>query len=312
MMHWRKLAWLALLALPHAAHAATLDRVRSEGVLRCGAPIRPGLAWPAQDSSWHGLTVDLCRAIAAAVLGKDAKIDFHGYALPTSADPARDEVVFLSASDMLAGHLLGSVAPGVPVFYSTDAVMVLDGSPARRVADLADKPICVEPGTGPERALTAWAHAHEFHLNVFMFQEADEMQDAYYGGRCAAIVHHAPNLAALALQAEADGHPSRLLPDALSAVPIFAATGRADGDWASVVAWTMHTVLQAEMRDAPLPLAGGDLGLAADWQIQALAAAGSYADIYRRNLGSGSPLDLPRGLNALWRDGGLLCPPFSE
>ncbi len=81
---------LVALALPLAARAATLDRVRSEGVLHCGAPVRPALAWPARDDSWNGLEFDLCRAIAVAVLGQDAKIDFHGYGISKTYDAVRD------------------------------------------------------------------------------------------------------------------------------------------------------------------------------------------------------------------------------
>jgi general L-amino acid transport system substrate-binding protein len=322
MQRWI-LGCLITLALPLAAHAATIDRVRSEGVLHCGAPVRPGLAWPARDDSWHGLEFDMCRAIAVAVLGKEAKIDFHGYGLSKTYDAIRngtDEVFFLTASEILTEHLLPSVVPVVPVFYSTDGVLVLDSSPAHHMADLEGKQICAEPGTGPERSLVAWSKAHKFNLNFFMFEEADEMQDAFYAGRCAAIVHHASNLAALSLQAEADGHPSRFLPESLSAVPIFANTGRGDASWAALVAWTVNTVLRAETIGQPgpgggaepLPLAGPDLGLAKGWQDQVLVAVGSYADIYKRNLGSDSPLNIPRGLNALWTDGGIMCPPFSE
>lgn len=62
----------------------------------------------------------------------------------------------------------------------------------------------------------------------------------------------------------------------------------------------------------PLPVPGAALGLGADWQSQVSATVGSYADIYARNLGDRSPLDLPRGANALWTQGGLLLPPYSE
>ncbi len=318
-------AVLCASALPLAAHAGPrLDRIRADGVVHCGAAIRPGLAFPAQDGTWHGLEVDLCRAAAVAALGPQAKTEFHAYTLQNSSyDPVRhgeDDLSFLTASEMLAAQLLPTILPGPPVYYSSSGILVLDGSPARHVADLAGKRICAEPGTGPERSLTAWFAAHHLPLHFFMFQESDEMLDAFYAGRCEAVAHDTVNLAAIRLQAAEDGHEARLLPEPLAAVPVMAATPRGDDDWTAAVAWTVQTLIRAETLGTdgpgggqePLPLAGKALGLSTGWQADVLKAVGDYGEIYRRNLGQTSPLDLPRGLNALWTDGGLMCPPFSE
>jgi general L-amino acid transport system substrate-binding protein len=318
-------ALLCPLALPLVAFAGPrLDRIRAEGVVHCGAAIRPGLAFPAQDGTWHGLEVDVCHAAAVAALGPQAKTEFHAYTLQDSSyDPVRhgeDDLSFLTASEMLAAQLLQAILPGPPVYYSSSGILVLDGSPARHVADLAGKRICAEPGTGPERSLTAWFAAHHLPLHFFMFQESDEMLDAFYAGRCEAVAHDMVNLAAIRLQASEDGHEARLLPEPLAAVPVMAATPRGDDDWSAAVAWTVETLIRAETLGTdgpgggpePLPLAGKALGLAPTWQADVVKAVGSYAEIYKRNLGDASPLDLPRGLNALWTDGGLMCPPFSE
>ena len=56
---------------------------------------------------------------------------------------------------------------------------------------------------------------------------------------------------------------------------------------------------------------GEMLGLDARWAVRAIAAEGNYAEIFERYLGAGSPLGLPRGLSALYGDGGALySPPF--
>lgn len=319
--------WIAValfgLFLPAFAQANTIDRVRADGVLHCGGVIRPGVAWPARDDTWHGIDVDVCRAIAIAVLGDEARYEFHAYAIPRHYDAIRngtDDVFFLTASEILAAGLLPSVLPGRPVFYATDGVIVPKDSPAQHVADLAGTLICGEPGTGPERTLTDWFAQHKLDLSFFPFQETEEMFDAYVSGRCGAMTATVTALAVFGLQADAQGHPSRLLPDVISAVPLMANTGRTDAAWASVVAWTVDTLLRAERAgkpgpgggEDPLPIAGPAIGLDAGWQQRVLQEVGSYADIYERNLGSGSPLGLPRGLNALWMDGGIMCPPFTE
>ncbi len=312
-------------AAPLASQAGSrLDRIRSEGVVHCGATIRPGLAFPARDGTWHGLEVDVCHAAAVAVLGPEAKLEFHAYTQQDSTyDPVRrgeDDLSFLTASEMLAAQLLPAILPGPPVYYTTSGILVMDDSPAHHVADLAGKRICAEPGTGPERSLLAWFAQRGLPLHFFMFQESDEMLDAFYGDRCEAVAHDTVNLAAIRLQAGADGHEARLLPEPLAAVPVLAATPRGDDDWATAVTWTVQTLIRAETLGdkgpgggaEPLPLNGKALGLSATWQADILHAVGNYGQIYVRDLGEDSPLNLPRGLNALWTDGGLMCPPFSE
>ena len=301
-----------------------MDRVRQAGVLECGGLIRPGLAFPALDGSWHGLEVDLCHAVAVAALGSQARFLFHGYSeVAAGYDPLRrgeHEVAFLTASEMLTQNLLADLVPGPPVFFTATGVIVHTGSAAARLADLSGQRVCVEPGTGPERVLGAWFAAQGVRAQMVPFQEAEEMQDGFYSGHCDAMANELPRLAALRLQADADHHPARLLPDAVGADPILAATPASDGAWSAVVAWAVATLQRAETLDqagpgggnTPLPLAGTALGLAAGWQDAMLAATGSYAVLYDRNLGAGSPLVLPRGLNALWTAGGLFCPPFSE
>ena len=314
-----------LVWLPAAAIAGpVMDRVQQAGAVECGGVIRPGLAFPARDGTWHGLEVDICHAVAVAVLGSQARYLFHGYSeVAASYGPLRrgeHELAFLTASEMLAQTLVADLVPGPPVFFTATGVMVHAGSPAARLAELAGQRVCAEPGTGPERVLRAWFAASGVAADMVPFQEAEEMQDGFYGGRCDAIANELPRLAALRLQADADGHPARLLPDAAGADPILAATPRGDGQWSAVVAWAVGSLQRAETLGQPgpgggadpLPLAGAALGLAPDWQATMLAATGSYAALYDRNLGARSPLELPRGLNALWTAGGLFCPPFSE
>ena len=262
--------------------------------------------------------------MAIAVLGPQAKTEFHAYSLQLSTfDPVKtgdDELSFLTLSEMLYGGVLPHVLPGPPVYYATASIMVMDGSPAQHVADLAGTRICAEPGTGPERSLNLYFEAHHFPLNFSMFQESDEMLDAFYGGRCEAIANETTSLAAIRLQAEHDGHEARILPEPLAAVPVLATTPRGDDAWSAIAAWTVQTLVLGERLNAggpgggtvPLPLADPALGLPQGWQTSVLRAAGSYAQIYARNLGADSPLDQPRGLNALWNEGGLMCPPFAE
>jgi general L-amino acid transport system substrate-binding protein len=313
MRFWLALAVLLLLgARTMPASAGTLDRIRAEGILHCGGTVRPGLAFPEPDGKLVGLEVDLCRAVATAVLGPAARIEFHPYLLPASYDPLRqgqDELAFLTESELIDADLTGTVLPGPPVFFESDAVLVPEDSPVRRVADLAGLNVCSEPGTGAERSIAPWFAVRHLALSYFPFQESDEELDAYYAGHCSAMVNEITSIAAIRLEGAGDGHPSRLLPDSLAAYPIMAVTSIADPRWSALVGWISAAVMR------PQPAADSvatTFGLAPDWQAAMRQAVGDYDAIFRRNLGSDSRLDLPPGLNTLWSEGGLFCPPYSE
>ena len=308
---------LVLLFAASAANAAvgaTIDRVRAAGVLHCGGAPRPGLASLAEDGGMSGLEVDLCRAIAGAVLGDDAKIEFHPYALGQDFERLRrgdDAVAFVTGSELLANSLLDAVVPGTAVFYQTNGVMVSAGSKAEHLADLAGSMVCAEPGTGPERTLLAYFRNNNIEISYSGWQEEEEMLDAFEVGRCPAVALETTALAAQRADGKARGHPIRILPEPLSASPVLAVSGLDDARWAAIVAWTMQTVMQPRAAATALPIPGAGLGLTPGWQARA-TTAGVYAAIVARNLGPQSPLQLPPALDAPWRDGGLLCPAGAE
>ena len=298
---------LALLLLATTAHAATLDRIREAGVLRCGGVPRAGLA-AQSPGGMAGLEVDLCRALAAAVLGDPARIEFHPYVLNQDFDRLRrgeDAVAFLTGSELLGNSLLDAVVPGPAVFHQANGVMVPASSPAQHLADLAGTMVCAEPGTGPERTLLAWFRSRNLPLRFSPWQEEEEMLDAFDVGRCPALALDMSTLATARAAAD-PAHPLRILPEPLSVSPVLAVTGLDDARWTAIVGWTVHTLQQPDPKALPVPGAG--LGLAADWQARA-RAGGTLADLVARNLGG---LGLPAGLDRAWRDGGLVLPTGAE
>ncbi len=307
---------------PHPAvpPSPILARVRQAGVLRCGSAIRPGLAFPALDHSWHGLNVDMCRAIAAAAIGPDAPIEFHGYALHPDFERIRagaDDVAFLTTTELFGNELFADVLAGPTVVRESTNVMVWDSSPVRDVSGLGTTMICAEPGTPAERNLRAYAAGHGWRVNFSEWMEVEEMMDAFAVGRCPAVAMEGTALAALGLQAEADGHKPRVLPEPLAVTPVMAVSPVSDPAWANVVTWSVNTVLHGgavpglpDVQTLPVP--GAALGLHGDWQARVLAAAGDAEAMRRRSLGEDSPLGLPAGPNASWREGGLMVAPAVE
>ncbi len=193
-------------------------------------------------------------------------------------------------------------------------------SSARHVEDLTGKKICFLIGGGPQRSLEGYFEAKHLDFFRISFSEQGEMADSYNVRLCEALADEQTELAATRQQRGVNNLASRILPEPLDIFPILASTSSEDGQWAAIVAWTVHSLIRAETREGSwrahgadaLPIDGPSLGLAADWQKQVVKTVGSYADIYRRTLGEDTVLKLARGTNAPWRQGGFLVAPFSE
>lgn len=322
-----RLGWFlaGVLAVVSAAPAWTggvLDRVRAEGIVRCGAGERPGFAWAGADGRVAGLAADLCRAVAVAVLGPQGRVRFHLYGAARGYDAVRngaDDLFFLSGTEIVEEGLAPSVLQGPAVFIEALALMVPEASAARRLEDLAGASLCFMVGSGAQRALEAAAERQHVGFARLGFQESVEMLDAYDVRRCRAVAGEVTQLAAMRLDSGVNHLASRILPQPLALYPVLAATGTGDGQWAALVAWVMDALVLA---DAPrtawrapgadaLPLPAEALGLREHWRDEVTAALGTYGDMVRRNLGAGSVLKLPPGPNAPWPNG-LLLPPYAE
>jgi len=310
-------------SIPVARAGSVVERVKARGVVRCGSVERPGLVRAAGHGRWTGLNVDVCRAIAAAVLGSPDRIEYHEYETPKDFDAVRnqqDDVYFLTGSEIDEQKLAGLVVPGPTVFVESHAVMVASTSAAHHVGNLAGDSICFISGSSVERSLEAYFDA--LHQTWFRraFSEDEEMIDTYNVQNCHAIAGEITTLAMIRLDPGMNRLSSRILPEPLTAFPVMAATGTDDAKWSAIIAWTVHTLVSAERPETrwyaggagAMPITAPELGLDKEWQRRVLAAVGNYGDIFERHLGKGSPLRLDRGLNANQFRGGLLLSPFIE
>jgi general L-amino acid transport system substrate-binding protein len=321
-------------------HSPRLSAIRERGRLLCGINGQlPGFSTLAAGGRYEGLDADLCRAMAAAVLGDPAKLEFRP--LNTTqrfAALASGEVDLLARNTSVS---LGRDAPGgnglsfgPVVVHDHTAVLVPAVSGITSLKGLAGRPLCVISGTSTEVVLADRLRERRIAYVPLRFHTADQAFDAYLQQRCAAIVSDQVGLAARR-STFADPGAHRLLPDRLSREQIAVATAQADPAWADAVRWTVYGLIEAEeqgisqanlerqvaeARANPLLTdrrrllgveghLGGQLGLNDDFLVRAIGAVGNYGEIYERHLGRGSRLGLERGPNRLARDGGLLVAP---
>ena len=252
----------------------------------------------------------------------DGRIEFHPYdsdhAFERVEDGA-DDLSFLDGSDIADHRLAGEIAPGPAVYFVSTAAMVHGDSAVQRLSDLAGKSVCFYQGATAHMHFEGFMAARRLSFARMGYMEYGELDDAYNARICDAEVGESGDLAEARL-AESAETPSRILAEPLATFPVIAATPASDPQWSAIVAWAIYALQRAELPASPwaasgldsLGVGGRELGLADDWAKRAVGAAGSYADIYARNLGDRSRLKLPRGPNAPAEAGGLFVTPWRE
>jgi len=327
---------LACVALPGSAAAASpvLDDVRERGILRCGIhPGLPGFSAEGADGRRTGFDVDICRAVAAAVLGDAEKVEL----IPLDA-AEREAALAEGRIDLLSRNTtwtfsreLAWGAFGPVVFQDGQAFLLPVADPATTLIDLDDHRVCVLDATTSRETLERSAFAAGLTIEVIALADIASEVETYLAGGCDAITSDRSQLAAIRSELPDPG-AHRVTDAILSREPLAPVVPLGDERWATVVRWAIHGLILAEaagigaadIADAGAiadpqtrlllglePGPAGAAGLPDDWIARMIAQVGSYAEIWDRNLGPETPLGLERGINALWTEGGLLdAPPY--
>ena len=321
----------ALLAPSLASAGPTLDTIRQRGALRCG--VNSGLlGFSAPDSQgvWHGIDVDFCRAVAAVILGDANKVQF----VPTNTQNRfttlqSGEVDILSRNTTWTASrdaTLGAVFAGT-IFYDGQGFMIRKSANVKSATQLNGATICVQPGTTTELNLSDYFRTKKMNFRPVVVNELQQVEQAFFSGRCDVFTTDISGLAATRLKA-ANKDDYVILPEAISKEPLGPLVRRGDWEYLTIVKWTLFGLieaeeygvastnvdrLKAESREPPIQRlvgASGDigkgLGLDNDWLVRAIKAVGNYGEMYQRNI---APIGIARGVNAQWRDGGLMYAP---
>jgi general L-amino acid transport system substrate-binding protein len=327
-------ALVASLALPAAA--GTLDDVKARGTVRCGiSTASPGFAYTDNQGSLRGFNVDWCRAVAAAIFGDPAKIE------ATVLTPTTNFATLSAGGvDMLISNLTwtfnrdngGGFEFTQVVFYDGQGFAVPKASGVKSVADLKGASICVAQGTTTELNVGDYFTTHNMAYKIVTYGDWDAVRVAYDQGRCDAWSLDRSGLAAR-MQALSKPEDHVLLPDTISKEPLGPVVRQNDAQWSHLVKWAIYAAIAAEelgvdsanvdemKKGSNNPevkrlLGVGDdlgqkMGVSADWVYNVVKKVGNYGELYERNVGEKTPLRLARGLNNLWKNGGLIiAPPF--
>ena len=324
---------LAPILASVGAQADTLKTVKDRGMLACGVSQGlPGFSSPDDKGNWTGIDVDVCRAVAAAIFNDPTKIKF----VPLSA---KDRFTALQSGeiDVLSRNTtwtlsrdtsLGANFAGV-TYYDGQGFMVKKALKVNSALELNSASVCVQTGTTTEQNLADYFKANKMKYEVIAFAGADETVKAYESGRCDVYTTDVSGLYAERLKL-ANPADHVVLPEVISKEPLGPMVRHGDDQWFDIVKWTLFALVTAEElgvtqanvdemaksdkpefkrafgTDANL---GEQLGLTKDWFSRIVKAVGNYGEVYERNVGAGSKLQIARGLNQLWNKGGLQYAP---
>jgi general L-amino acid transport system substrate-binding protein len=328
---------IALLALlfsdRHPAQAQTLNDVKQRGTLNCG--VGQGLlGFSSMDDKnvWTGFDVDICRAVAAAIFGDPAKVTFTPLDAATRFTALQSNKVDLlsrnSTWTMSRESSLGLMFAGV-AYYDGQGFLLRRDAGIDTALQLGGKTVCTQTGTTTELNLADYFGANDMALKVLALPTAEESLKAYEDRKCDVLTSDVSQLYAERLKLSApDSHI--ILPEVISKEPLGPAVRQGDDQWFNLVKWTLYSLINAEelgVKSATIDDAvksanpnirrlvgteggfGAQMGVANDWAARAVRAVGNYGEIYERNVGTQSKLSIPRGLNALWTQGGIQYAP---
>lgn len=326
------LAACGLMAAAPAMAGKTLDGIKSRGQVVCG--VHTGLAgFSAADSSgkWTGLDVDVCRAVAAAVLGDSEKVKYVPLTAQqrfTALQSGEIDVLSRNTTFTLTRDASLGLHSTVVTYYDGQGFIVPKKSNIKSPKQLKNQTVCVQSGTTTEKNLSDYSKSNNLNIKTVVFEKEEAATAAYFAGRCISYTTDASGLASIRNKVATTPADHVILSELVSKEPLGPMVRRGDDEWFAIVKWVIYGLVEAEEYDITQAnvdqlkntsqdpvvkriLGTGEdsgklLGLDKDWMGRALKATGNYGEIFERNVGPKSALGLPRGINNQWNKGGLM------
>ncbi len=327
-------AAIAVAAIAYERYdTKTLKRTIRRDAVFCGVNTGlPGFSSVDDNGNWSGFDVDFCRAIAAAIFDNPKKVKF----VPLDA---KERFVELGKRkvDVLARNSTWTISREAEYALHFAAVSYYDGQgfmlpKSRNVTsalELDGSKVCVQSNTTTELNLGDYFRANNMTHEERKFGTVDDVFNGYVSGQCDVLTADVSQLYALRLKLSKPGDHD-ILPDVISKEPLAPVVRHKDDDWLLIVKWTLFAMINAEELgitskniDQALKSTkpdvmrfvgtegdyGEELDLTKDWAVRIIRHVGNYGEVYERNVGTGSKLGIPRGLNQLWNAGGILYAP---
>ena len=314
-----------------AEAVSRLQLIKDRGIVIVGSNAElPGFGYLNPDGEFEGFDIDFGKALAAALFGDATKIEFRSL---TAAErlPALQtgeiDVLLRNTTWTLTRDTANELDWAAVTFYDGQGMMVLKKHGWKSLEDMVGATVAVTTGTTTEMNLADSFRSRDIEYTPVLFESTQDTNTAYEQGRADGETSDKSQLAALrSAMANPDDHV--ILDLTMSKEPLGPLTAHGDNKWNDVVRWVVWGMMQAEesgvnSKNVDQMLSSGDptikrllgasgemgksLGLPSDFMVAVLKQVGNYEEVYNRHLGPAG-INIPRGPNRLWKDGGLLYP----
>lgn len=319
-----------------APDGPTLAAVRERGHLICaGTDPLPGFAQLNSDGRWVGFDVDFCRALAAAIFGDPAALEFRpltGSSRFAQLQNGEIDVIARNAPWTMRRDTTFGARYTAALFYDGQAFMVPQSLGVVSAYQLDSLRVCILDEGEEQQALQEFAFVNQANYIEVLYEDREDLAIAYQQGLCEAVSAPASWLNAMR-RTLPDPQSHRILPERISK-SVFGPVVRADDEqWYKIVQWTLFALINAEeagvtsLNIESLSAAkthrirrllglegsfGPAIGLKPDFMKKVIASVGNYGEMFERNFGAGTGAGMSRGQNALWLNGGLIYAPNIE
>lgn len=317
-----------------ADEQSRLDIIKARGKVVCaGRTDLAGFGYLDDAGVNQGFDIDLCRAVAAAVFGDASSLEI----IPISASE-RGPTIQAGEVDLLSRNVTWTSTRDAQwgnytnvMFYDGQGFMTRQDTGFTSAMELDGATVCVTSGTTTELNLADFFRQHGMELDTVVFEDTASVYGAYEEGRCDATTSDKSQLAAIRSGFD-DPDAHVILPETISKEPLTPVVAHGDDQWFDLVKTVLYVLINAEelgvtqanvdsmltsdnivirrMLGAEGEFGQSDLGLDKDFAVNVITAVGNYGEIYDRYMGpDGEAFTLPRELNELWSDGGLIYAP---
>ncbi|SEK76206.1 amino acid ABC transporter substrate-binding protein [Halomonas daqiaonensis] len=317
-----------------SASAATLDEVQERGQLRCGVNVGlSGFSSPDQDGTWQGLDVETCRGIAAAIFGDPESVSFTPLTAKERFTALQSgEIDVLSRNTTWTATRDNSLGLNftATTFYDGQGFMVAKDLGIEGPEQFDGASICIQSGTTHELNLADYFPSRGIDIQTVTFDTPDQTAQGFASGRCDILTSDTSQLSALRLQLP-EPDSVEILETLISKEPLGPVVRQGDDQWFDIVKWSIFAMVNAEelgvnsdnvddmKANPPNPKVarllgvdgnyGEQLGISNDWAYNIVKHVGNYGEVFDSTVGEDSPMQISRGVNALWNEGGILYAP---
>jgi len=278
------------------------------------------------------MDVDVCRAVAAAVLGDASKVQYKPLTAKERFTALQSGEIDMLSRNTTWTHTrdtsLGLNFAGVN-YYDGQGFMVSKSLGVKSALELDGAAVCIQAGTTTELNLADYFRANGMEYTAITFDTSDQTRAGFESGRCDVLTSDQSQLYALRIGLK-DPSSAMVLPEVISKEPLGPVVAQGDDAWFNIVKWSMFALVEAEflgvtsenameLKASGNPSqkrllgtegdAGEKLGISPEWAYNIVSQVGNYGESFERNVGAGSPLQISRGLNAQWNQGGILYSP---